>query len=127
MDAAFHLSRGRSLLKLELPRVHHGSERAGGQLWAAGLGQPGPALPLGTLPSLPDLGQTLSTNVLAGVLDAGDQVGDEFVDGPFVLHGPRHPLGHLDLVRFTAVRQEARSAQEAAGAGGQQGAGACPT
>lgn len=58
--------------------------------------------PMSKLPNLPDLGQTLGTNVLAGVLDAGNQVGDKFVDGPFVLHSPRHPLGHLDFVRFTA-------------------------
>lgn len=63
----------------------------------------GPApLPMSRLPNLPDLGQTLGTNVLTGVLDASDQIGDKFVDGPFVLHSPRHPLGHFDFVSFTA-------------------------
>lgn len=77
-----------------------------GQVAAVGSWPGSASLPMCTLPSLPDLGQTLGTNVLAGVLDAGDQVGDKFVDGPFVLHCPRHPLGHLDFVSFTAVRQE---------------------
>lgn len=61
-----------------------------------------PLNPCPNSPGLPHLGQTLGTNILAGVLDASDQVGDKFVDGPFVLHGPRHPLGHLDFVSFTA-------------------------
>ena len=70
-------------------------------MWVAGPQLP--PLPMFNSPSLPDLGQTLGTNVLAGVLDASDQVGDKFVDGPFVLHSPRHPLSHLDFVSFIEI------------------------
>lgn len=54
--------------------------------------------------SLPNLGQTLGTNILAGVLDASNQVGNKLMDGSFILNSPRHPLGHLDFVCFTAGR-----------------------
>lgn len=54
--------------------------------------------------SLPNLRQTLGSNVLAGVLDASDQIGNELVDRSFVLHSPRHSLSHFDFVCFTAGR-----------------------
>lgn len=35
------------------------------------------------------------------MLDASNQVRDELVDRPFVLHSSRNSLGHFDFVSFT--------------------------
>lgn len=54
----------------------------------------------------PELCETLGPDVLTGMLDAGQQVGDELVDGAFVLDGTRDALSDLDLVALTARMEE---------------------
>lgn len=56
---------------------------------------------------VPEQCETLGPDVLAGMLDAGQQVGDELVDGALVLDGSRDALSHLDLVALTASTEEA--------------------
>lgn len=58
---------------------------------------------------VPQLCETLGPDVLTGMLDTSQQVGDELVDGAFVLDGSRDALSHLDLVTFTARTAETLS------------------
>lgn len=55
---------------------------------------------------VPELCETLGPDVLTGMLDAGQQVRDELVDGAFVLDGSRDALSDLDLVTLTARTEE---------------------
>lgn len=55
---------------------------------------------------VPELCETLRPDVLTGMLDAGQQVGDELVDGAFVLDGSRDALSDLDLVALAARMEE---------------------
>jgi len=64
MDASFDLRRGRSLLKLELTAVHHGS----------------------------CCREALCAHILAAMLQARVEVWHKAVDTPLVRHGTRHPL-----------------------------------
>lgn len=56
---------------------------------------------------VPELREILGPDVLTGMLDAGQQVGDELVDGALVLDGSRDALSYLDLVALTASTEEA--------------------
>lgn len=58
---------------------------------------------------LPELRQTLGSDVLTRVLNASQKVGDELVDGAFVLHGSRNTLSHFNLVALTVRRGESWS------------------
>lgn len=58
---------------------------------------------------VPELRETLGADVLTGVLNAGQQVGDELVDGAFVLDGSRDALSYFNLIALTVgVRGDAR-------------------
>lgn len=50
---------------------------------------------------VPELCETLGADVLTGVLNAGQQVGDELVDGAFVLDGSRDALSYFNLIALT--------------------------
>ena len=50
---------------------------------------------------VPELCETLCPNVLTGVLNAGQQVGDKLVDGAFVLHCSRNTLSHFNFITLT--------------------------
>lgn len=56
---------------------------------------------------VPELREILGPDVLTGMLDAGQKVGDELVDGALVLDGSRDALSYLDLVALTANTEEA--------------------
>lgn len=62
------------------------------------------------LSRVPELCETLGPDVLTGMLDAGQQVGDELVDGTFVLDGSRDALSDLDLVALTARMEQEEAA-----------------
>lgn len=55
---------------------------------------------------VPELCETLGADVLTGMLDAGQQVGDELVDGAFVLDSSRDALCDFDLVALAARSEE---------------------
>lgn len=55
--------------------------------------------------SVPELSEALGPDVLTGVLNASQQVGDELVDGAFVLHGSRDALSHFNFIAL-AVREQ---------------------
>jgi len=61
----------------------------------------------------PETDETASADVLAAVLNTGDQIRHELVDGPFVDDRPRHTLCNLQLVQFTAHTNAANVPQEA--------------
>lgn len=50
---------------------------------------------------VPELCETLGADVLTGVLNSGQQVGDELVDGAFVLDGSRDTLSYFNLIALT--------------------------
>lgn len=60
---------------------------------------------LQSLPSVcafvPKLCETLCSNVLAGVLNASQQVGNKLVDGAFVLHCSRNTLSNFNFITLT--------------------------
>ena len=60
---------------------------------------------------VPELGEALGSDVLTGVLDPSQQVGNKLMDRALVLDRPRHTLGHLDLVTLTAERQRRKQVE----------------
>lgn len=50
---------------------------------------------------LPELCEALGSDVLTGVLNASQQVGNKLVDGAFVLHRSRNTLSNFNLVTLT--------------------------
>lgn len=50
--------------------------------------------------------EALCADVLTGVLNAGQQVGNKLVDGAFVLHRPRDALSHFNLITLTEEEEE---------------------
>lgn len=55
---------------------------------------------------LPELCEALGSNVLTGVLNASQQVGNKLMDGAFVLHCSRNTLSNFNLVTFTVNGHE---------------------
>lgn len=54
--------------------------------------------------AVPELGEAFGPDVLTGVLNTSQQVGDELVDGAFILHGSRDALSNFNLVTFTVKK-----------------------
>lgn len=73
--------------------------------------------------SVPELCETLCSDVLTGVLNAGQQVGDKLVDGAFVLHCSRNTLSNFDFIALTAKKKKMR--HRGAWAGGSHGTSIC--
>lgn len=107
VDPTLHLSRCRSPFKFQISRVHHGSVRKRHINWRSIL-----TFIIGirwirfsSHPSLcvfvPEMCETLCSDVLAGVLNASQQVGDKLVDGAFVLHCSRNSLSNFNFITFT--------------------------
>lgn len=55
---------------------------------------------------LPELCEALGSNVLTGVLNARQQVGNKLVDGAFVLHCSRNTLSNFNLITLTVRGEE---------------------
>lgn len=53
---------------------------------------------------VPELCETLGSDVLTGVLNAGQQVGDKLVDGAFVLDCSRNTLSNFDFIALTVKK-----------------------
>lgn len=60
---------------------------------------------------LPELRETLRSDVLTGVLNASQQVGDKLMDGAFVLHRSRNSLSNFNLVALTVRPEEAEACE----------------
>lgn len=50
---------------------------------------------------LPELCETFGSDVLTGVLNASQKVGNKLVDGAFVLHRSRNTLSNFNLITLT--------------------------
>lgn len=56
---------------------------------------------------LPELCETLGSDVLTRVLNASKKVGNKPVDGAFVLHCSRNALSNFNLIALTVKVEEA--------------------
>lgn len=107
VDPTLYLSWCCSPFKFQISRVHHGSVRKKHINWRSIL--PFiiriPCISFSSNPSLcvfvPELCETLCSNVLTGVLNASQEVGDKLVDGAFVLHCSRNTLSNFNFITFT--------------------------
>lgn len=61
---------------------------------------------------LPELSEAFGTNVLTGVLNSCQQVGNKLVDGALVLHRSRDTLSYFDLVALARRKQENIKSEE---------------
>lgn len=55
---------------------------------------------------LPELGEAFGSDVLAGVLNASEQVRNKLVDGAFVLHSSGNTLSDFNLIVLTVRGEE---------------------